>query len=285
MTDSLRSIASNTVAPLLEARNLSKQYVQRQPLSGGKVMIDALKSLDLKIRAGRTLAIIGESGSGKSTLARCLALLESPTRGEVIFEGKNLLQMSRRRLFPVRRGIQLIFQDPTSALNPGLTAFELIAEPLVIQRIGTRDERRQKAREMMERVGLSAKWAGKRPFEFSGGQRQRIAIARALALEPSLLILDEALSSLDVANQESLLKLLSALQRSCGLTYVHISHDLRLISESVDEIVVMHAGKIVEHKDAAELFANAEHPDTKALLAAQRRVESICDERRSKVLI
>ena len=281
--ESPRSIVSDATNPLLEVVNLSKQYVERRPLSGSKVIIDALKGVDLKIRRGRTLAVIGESGCGKSTLARCLALLENPTRGEIIFDGKHLLQMSRRELFPTRRRIQLIFQDPTSALNPRLTASELIVEPLAIQRIGTHDDQRQKAHEMMERVGLSAKWEGKRPLEFSGGQRQRIAIARALVLEPSLLILDEALSSLDIANQESLLALLSALQDSCGLTYLHISHDLRLISESVDEIAVMHTGRIVEHKDAAELFASAEHADTRELLAAQRPVESICAERRAKV--
>lgn len=268
---------------LLEARNLRKQFVQRRPLSGTKFTINALNGVSLKIRAGKTLAIIGESGSGKSTLARCLALLETPTQGEIIFQGQHVLSMSRRKLFPIRRRIQLIFQDPTSALNPRLTAAELIAEPLVIQGIGGKDARQRAVREMMERVGLPARSESKQPLEFSGGQRQRIAIARALVLEPSLLLLDEALSSLDMANQESILSLLAGLQRSSGLTYVHIAHDLRVVSECADEIAVMDAGQIVEHKSAAELFARSEHARTQELLAARRPIESIRAERPPKV--
>ena len=269
--------------PLLEARNLRKQFVQRRPLSGTKFTINALNGVSLKIRAGKTLAIIGESGSGKSTLARCLALLETPTQGKIIFQGQHVLSLGRRGLFPIRRRIQLIFQDPTSALNPSLTAAELIAEPLVIQGIGDKDERQRAVREMMGRVGLPARSEKKRPLEFSGGQRQRIAIARALVLEPSLLILDEALSSLDIANQESILSLLAELQRSSGLSYVHIAHDLRVVSECADEIAVMDAGEIVEHKGAAELFAHSEHARTRDLLAARRPIEAIRAERPPKV--
>jgi ABC-type glutathione transport system ATPase component len=270
--------------PLLEVRNLSKQYVHRKSLSRRKTTVEALHDVSLTIRRGATLAIVGESGSGKSTLGRCMALLEQPSGGEIIFEGRNLLQLSRRDLFPVRRRIQLIFQDPTSALDPRLSAAELIAEPLEIQRIGTAEQRCEKAREMMESVGLPASSENKQPLEFSGGQRQRIAIARALVLEPELLILDEALSSLDLATQESILALLSDLRHSCGLTYVHISHDLRSVSEFADEIAVMDAGEVVEHKAAGELFAHAEHERTQDLLSAARTVESICAERQEKVL-
>jgi len=269
--------------PLLEVRNLSKQFAQRRPLSGRKFTINALNGVNLRICAGKTLAIIGESGSGKSTMARCLALLETPTQGEIMFQGQHVLSLGRRGLFPVRRRIQLIFQDPTSALNPRLTAAELIAEPLVIQRIGNKDARQRTVREMMERVGLPATSEGKQPLEFSGGQRQRIAIARALVLEPSLLILDEALSSLDIANQESILSLLAELQRSSGLTYVHIAHDLRVVSQCADEIAVMHCGQIVEHKSAAELLARSEHARTRDLLAARRPIEAIRAERPPKV--
>ena len=269
--------------PLLEVRNLSKAYVQKRPLSSRRFAVDALNSVSLDVHRGKTLAIVGESGSGKSTLARCIALLETPTAGEIIFEGQNLLDLSRRELFSIRRRIQLIFQDPTSALNPGMTAGELIAEPLVIQRIGNPDERRRKAREMMERVGLFSEGESKLPLEFSGGQRQRIAIARSLVLEPKLLILDEALSSLDIANQESILALLAELQRSCSLAYIHVSHDLRIVSGCADEIAVMHAGKIVEHKSAAELLAGPEHSRTQALLAARRSTQAIRAERPPKV--
>ena len=271
-------------APLLEVRNLSKQFVERRPLSRTQFIVNALNGVTFTVRRSTTLAIVGESGSGKSTLARCLALLEAPGGGEIIFEGKNLLHLNRRELLPFRHRIQLIFQDPTSALNPRLTAAELIAEPLLIRRVGTKQERRQKAREIMERVGLASKWEGKLPLEFSGGQRQRIAIARALVLDPTLLILDEALSSLDIANQQSILSLLAGLQDSRGLTYLHISHDLRMVSECADEIAVMHAGRIVEQKGAAELFRTPEHACTQELLAAQRPAESIRAERRARVL-
>jgi ABC-type glutathione transport system ATPase component len=270
--------------PLLEVRNVSQQYVNRRPLSRAKTTVEALRDVSATICRGTTLAIVGESGSGKSTLARCMALLEQPAYGELFFEGRDLLKLRGRELLPIRRRIQLIFQDPTSALDPRLTAGELIAEPLEIQRIGTRERRREKAREMMESVGVAASFENKRPLEFSGGQRQRIAIARALVLEPALLILDESLSSLDLANQESMLALLTELQRSYGLTYVHISHDLRSVSEFADEIAVMHAGEIVEHKPAAELFARADHERTQDLLGALRTVESICAERHEKVL-
>jgi ABC-type glutathione transport system ATPase component len=277
------TIANDTSEPLLEARSVSKQFVDRRPLSGAKFTVNALTDINLKVRRGLTLAIVGQSGSGKSTLARCLALLEKPTSGEIIFEGSNLPKLSRRELLPVRRRIQLIFQDPTSALDPRLSAAELIAEPLGIQRIGTLEERRKRTREMMERVGLPAKFESKRPLELSGGQRQRIAIARALVLEPAVLILDEALSSLDMANQESILSLLDDLERSSALTCIHISHDLQSVAEFADEIAVMHAGRVVEHKAAADLVTNAENAHTRDLLAASRTVESICSER-AKVL-
>ncbi len=219
---------------------------------------------------------MGESGTGKSTLAKCLALLERPTAGEIWFEGRNLIGLGRGELFPVHRQIQLIFQDPTSALNPRLTAEEIIAEPLAIQRVGTKDSRRARAQELMEQVGLPARSAYKHPLEFSGGQRQRLAIARALSLEPKLLILDEALASLDLLNQQVILKLLADLRVAHSLTYVHVSHDLRMVSEFADEVAVMSQRRIVEQKPAAELFAHPEHADTQALLAAMPSLESIC---------
>jgi oligopeptide transport system ATP-binding protein len=282
--NSSKAQATDVSEPLLDVRHLSKRHVQRRPLSRAEMTVEALRDVNLTIRRRTTLAIVGESGSGKSTLARCLALLEQPAGGEIIFEGRDLLRLSRRELFPVRRHIQLIFQDPTSALDPRLSAAELIAEPLEVQRIVTKEQRHEKAREMMERVGLPVTSGNKRPMEFSGGQRQRIAIARALVLEPALLILDESLSSLDLANQESILSLLADLRHSCALAYIHISHDLRSVSEFADEIAVMHAGTIVEYKPAAALFARAEHEHTQDLLSAARALESICAERHEKVL-
>ena len=267
---------AGTREPLMRIAGLSKQYVQRRPLTRAPFTISAFEDVNLTICRGTTLAIVGESGAGKSTLAKCMALLEKPTAGEIRIERENLLELSKKALFPVRRAIQLIFQDPTSALNPRLTAEEIIAEPLAIQKISARDGRRMRAQELMEQVGLPARSACKRPLEFSGGQRQRLAIARALALEPKLLILDEALSSLDLLNQQLILKLLSDLRAAHSLTYIHISHDLRMVSEFADEVAVMSRRRIVEHKPAAELFACPEHPDTKALLAAMPSLESIC---------
>lgn len=262
--------------PLVRIHNLSKQYVQHRPLTRTKLTVHALEDVDLTVYRGTTLALVGESGAGKSTLAKCLALLEEPTAGEIWFEGQHLTGLSKKDLFPFHRQIQLIFQDPTSALNPRLTAEEIIVEPLIIQRIGTKDSRRVRTKELMEQVGLPTGSRHKRPLEFSGGQRQRLAIARALALEPKLLILDEALSSLDLLNQEMILKLLEDLQVTHSLTYLHVSHDLRLVSEFADEVAVMSERRIVEQKPAAELFARPEHSYTRALLAAMPSLESIC---------
>jgi peptide/nickel transport system ATP-binding protein len=264
---------------LVRVEHLSKQYIQRRPLTRAKFTVDALDDASLTIRRGTTLALIGESGSGKSTLARCLALLEKPSGGEIWFAGENLIGLNPRNLFPFRRRIQLIFQDPTSALNPRLSAAEIVAEPLAVQKEGTKVWRRHRALELMEQVGLPARLEHKRPLQLSGGQRQRLAIARALALEPELLILDEALSSLDLANQEAILELLATLQAAHSLTYLHISHDLRLVSQCADDVAVMNERTIVEQKSSLELFANPDHPYTQELLAAMPSLQSICMER------
>ena len=277
----MRSVGNE---PFVRIRGLSKKYVQRRPLTRTKFTIEALENVDLTIRRGTTLALVGESGAGKSTLVRCLCLIEKPTSGEIWFDGVNLLTLGRKELFPVWRQIQIIFQDPTSALNPRFTAGEIIAEPLAIQHEGTKQQRRQRALQLMEQVGLCGKDENKLPLEFSGGQRQRLAIARALALEPKLLILDEALSSLDLANQEMILRLLDDLQARHALTYVHVSHDLRMVSDLADEVAVMLEGKIVEQKRTSDLFLRAEHPYTQDLLDAARPLESLCqDIRRERI--
>jgi ABC-type glutathione transport system ATPase component len=260
---------------LVRVCGLSKEFVQRRPLTRQKFTVHALSGVNLTIRCGSTLAIVGESGAGKSTLVRCVALIEMPTSGEIWWNDVNLLALKRKALFEMRRRIQVIFQDPTSALNPGMTAQEIIEEPLAIQRLGTKVERKQRVLSLMEQVGLPPQSADKLPMEFSGGQRQRLAIARALALEPALLILDEALSNLDLANQEMILRLLCELQAEHGLTYVHVAHDLRMVIDLADEVAVMHEGKIVEQKYAAELFSAAEHPYTQELLAMAPPLESI----------
>ncbi|MFZ0214224.1 MAG: dipeptide/oligopeptide/nickel ABC transporter ATP-binding protein [Candidatus Acidiferrales bacterium] len=271
-------MTSLPINALVSISSLSKRYAQKRPFSGSKFTIDALNDVSLTIEHGATLALVGESGAGKSTLARCLSLLEPPTRGTIRFEGIDLLSLDRKALFQIRRQIQLIFQDPTSSLNPGMTAAEVIAEPLAIQREGTKTSRRRRALELMDHVGLPASSAQKLSLEFSGGQRQRLAIARALALQPKLLILDEALSNLDLATQESILQLLRELQAVHSLTYVHVSHDLRMVSELTGEVAVMHEGRIVERKPNAVLFAHPEHPYTLALLGAIDPLGMLCEE-------
>lgn len=270
---------ANRIEPLLLVSGLSKQYVQQHTFSRSEFTVNAFEDVDLTLFRGKTLALVGESGAGKSSLARCIALLERPTAGKMELEGTDLLALNRESLYPVRRRIQMIFQDPTSALNPGLSACELVMEPLEIQREGTKLERRERALQLMEQVGLDPNWARKLPPEFSGGQRQRLAIARALALRPSVLILDEVLSNLDAWKQALILKLLGDLQVSHALGYLHISHDLRLVSQFADEVAVMYQGRIVEQKKTRELFSSPEHSYTRELLSTVRSVESILLER------
>lgn len=265
--------------PIVQAWNLSRRYIQRRPLTADKHVVQAFEDVTLSIRKGTTLAIVGESGAGKSSLGRCLALLEKPDEGEIRFEDQDVANLRGKELLALRRAVQFVFQDATTALNPRFTAAEIIEEPLVIQRIGSKSARRERAFQLMRDVGLAAEWANKSSLEFSGGQRQRLAIARALALEPKLLILDEALSNLDLANQELILSLLAELQVSRALTYVHISHDLLLVARCSDEIVVMQGGRIVEQKATSDLFAHPEHWYSRELLQAMPSVDSILLER------
>jgi peptide/nickel transport system ATP-binding protein len=267
---------------LVSVRGLTKIYAQRRQFSGEKFSIDALRDVTLAIRRGTTIALVGESGAGKSTLVRCIALLERPTCGEIEFAGYNLLALCGKDLFRARRQIQLVFQDPTSSMNPGMTAAEIVAEPLSIQHEGTRDERRQRAINLIERVGLPPASADKRSLEFSGGQRQRLAIARALALQPKLLILDEAFSNLDLVTRASLLRLLRDLQSAYALTYLHVSHDLHMVADLAEEVAVMHEGRIVEHKCTAA-FQTSQHSYTRTLLDAQRPLAKSANNRAVEV--
>ena len=265
--------------PIVRVQHLRKTYVQRRPFSRTEHTVRALEDASLTISGGTTLALVGDSGSGKSTLARCLALLERPSAGEIWFDGRNLLELTSEELFAVRSQIQLIFQESASALNPRMTALEIVAEPLAIQNRGTKSQQRDRAMEWILRVGLPTDSERKRPMEFSGGQRQRLAIARALILEPKLLILDEALSGLDLANQEMIVELLAHRQAELSLTYLHISHDLRLVSQFAHEIAVMNDRRIVEQQPAAKLFANPQEAYTRDLLLAMPSLESICLDR------
>ncbi|MEX2450002.1 MAG: oligopeptide/dipeptide ABC transporter ATP-binding protein [Rhodospirillales bacterium] len=249
--------------PLIEAKNLSVHFK-----AGHNKTLRAVHDVSLGLKPGKTLALVGESGCGKTTLVRALSLLIPPTAGTVTFEGQDITRFSRRRLRPLRRRIQMVFQDPYSSLNPRMPVGALIAEPLVIHGIGTRRERRDKVASLLDAVGLQADMMNRYPHQFSGGQRQRIAIARALALEPRLIILDEPVSALDVSVQSQVLNLLQDLQEKLGLTYLFIGHNLTVIRYIADEVAVMYLGEIVEHTETRTLFADPRHPYTRALLEA-----------------
>ena len=240
---------------LLSAVHLRKSYMQGRWPSARRRQIHALGGVDLKLHAGSTLALIGASGSGKSTLARCLACLERPDSGEIWFGCTDLAALSNRQLIPFRRQIQMIFQDPGSSLNARFSALEIISEPLLALAHFSQKQRRDRALELMELVGLPRDWGKRPPHQFSAGQRRRLAIARALALEPRILILDEALTGLDLPIQSQIADLLRELQARLSLTYLYISHDLGLMSELADEVIVLHQGQIVEAAKPLDLLA------------------------------
>jgi peptide/nickel transport system ATP-binding protein len=244
---------------MMEALHLYKRYVQGRWYSRNKFPVTALDDVSLAIPPHSTLALVGESGAGKSTLGRCLSRLEEPDSGEIRFEGRNLLTLRSKEQLAVHRSIQFIFQDSGTAMNPRFSAAEVVDEPLRIQTSMGKKARRVQALATMEQVGISAQWAERSALEFSGGQRQRLAIARALVLKPRLLILDEALSSLDHAMQAQILELLLDLQAFLSLTFLFITHDLRLAARIADRIVVMRKGRIVESGNDDVAFS-APHP-------------------------
>ena len=229
-------------------------------------MVDALRSIDLDILPGSITAIVGESGSGKSTLGTCLALQEKASQGEVWFEGTEVSNCSRQQLTALRPKIQIVFQDSAGAFNPFFSAEQIVAEPLEIQHRASSSQLAARARELMEEVGVPADWANRRALEFSGGQRQRLAIARAIALNPTCLILDESLSGLDLSTQAQILNLLLDLRDSRGLTCLLISHDLTLVGQIADSVVVMHSGHAVEQGSMRQIMESPQHSQTRALL-------------------
>src|SRR5579863_925003 len=258
---------------LMNVRGLSKSYVQRAPFSRNKFLIDALADVDLEIAPGCLTALVGESGSGKSTLASCLALIEKPDCGEIWFEGNEISRWSQRKLAPLRPRIQMVFQDSAGALDPRFTAAQLIAEPLHIQHCESGQSLRARACELMVEVGLSPDSAVRSPLELSGGQRQRLAIARAIALKPSLLILDESLSGLDLSTQAQILNLVLDLKATRSLTCLLISHDLGMVGQVVDFVAVMHKGKMVEYGATQQVLGNPQHTETRKLVASVQVVE------------
>lgn len=266
-TSSEGTASGSTMEPILRVENLVKRYEKRN-LVGAPQDFLALDNVSFTLSAGATLAIVGESGSGKSTLASCIACLELPTSGNLWFEGKNLAHATENELRNIRPQIQLIFPDPASSLNPRWTILDIVAEPLVVQGKLGRSERMTRAFSLLERVGLSAEIAERPAAELSGGQRQRLAIARALTLQPKILILDEALSALDCSVQAQIANLLLELQSSLDTTLLLISHDLTMAAHLADEIAVMSHGQIVEHGTAAKILRTPASEATRQLLAA-----------------
>jgi ABC-type oligopeptide transport system ATPase subunit len=254
--------------PLVEVDRLVKTYVRGAgPLRTGE-SVTAVDDVSFAIDEGETFGLVGESGSGKTTTGRCILRLIEPTSGAIRFRGENVLQFPAQRLRRARRDMQIVFQDPFSSLNPRMRAGQIVEEPLVIHRLGARAERRERAVELFRLVGLDPATLDRRPHEFSGGQRQRIGLARALALKPSFVILDEPVSALDTTVQAQVVALLMDLQRQLNLTYLFIAHDLRLVETICARVAVMYLGKIVEMGATAAVFAAPQHPYTKALLSA-----------------
>ncbi len=253
--------------PLLKVENLVKQYpVRRSPRA--RDHFAALEGVSISIDPQTTLALVGESGSGKSTLALCIACLERPTSGNIFFEGIDVASLDQSQQRLLRPQIQLVFQDPASSLNPRWTALDIVSEPFLVQQRFTKPDRAVRALQLLDRVALPRKLAGRTAGELSGGQKQRLAIARALALEPKLIILDEALSALDCSVQAQIANLLVELQSSLGLTYLFITHDLAMAAHLADHVAVMHRGQIVESGPARKILSSPSHDATRSLLAA-----------------
>jgi peptide/nickel transport system ATP-binding protein len=262
----------SAVQPLLRVQRLRKIYVQRHPLSLRRASVTALDGVDLVAARGSFLALVGGSGSGKSTLARCIACLERPSSGSILFHGEDVARLGGSALRRIRPKIQLIFQDAATALNPRFSALELVEEPLRIQHYGSARARGERVRDTMAQVGLPPDCARRYPHQFSGGQRQRLAIARALVQEPELLVLDEALTGLDLSLQAEILNILLELRKRHALTYLYISHDLGLVKQVADEVAVMDGGRIVERAATAELFRCPQQAVTRALIAAIQEI-------------
>jgi len=254
---------------ILKVNHLTKYYPIRGGVLGGVTgTVKAVDDISFTVKKGETFSIVGESGCGKSTTGMCLSMLDKPSSGEIYLNNKNIFDSSKSEIKDYRRKVQIIFQDPYSSLNPKHTIRKILSEPLVINKFGTKSQIEKRVTDLLELVGLSARHLERYPHEFSGGQRQRIGIARALMLNPELVICDEPVSALDVSIQSQLLNLLQDLQNELNLTYIFISHDLSVVEHISDRVAVMYLGKIVEVGTRKEIFENPKHPYTKALLSS-----------------
>ena len=254
-------------------------------LQRGSEQVHAVDGVSLEIRRGETLGLVGETGCGKSTLARCASRLHDLDSGTITFDGRDISRLGRRQLRPVRRHIQMIFQDPYGSLNPRRRVGSIIADPLRIHRVGRRDNRKRVVQEIMELVGLNPEHYNRYPAEFSGGQRQRIGVARALILKPDLIICDEPVSALDVSIQAQILNLLADLQDELRLTYLFIAHDLSVVRHISDRVAVMYLGRIVEIGETEQLFTRPRHPYTAALLAAAEEPDPDLVRNKARIIL
>ena len=254
---------------LLETKDLSKYFTAKKGLLNLRPsVVKAVDHVSLSVKRGETLGLVGESGCGKSTLGRTILRLIPATEGQVLYNGEDILTYDKKKMWEMRRKLQIIFQDPYSSLNPRMTVYDLISAPLEVYRIGTKEERREMVEEILQEVGLDKQYLNRFPHEFSGGQRQRIGIARALILNPEFVVCDEAVSALDVSVRAQVLNLMRNMQQKKNLTYLFISHDLSVVRHISDRIAVMYLGSVAEVAEKAQLYSNPMHPYTKALLSA-----------------
>jgi oligopeptide transport system ATP-binding protein len=260
-----------TATPLLEVRDITKHFTVSRGIGNETAVVHAVEGVSLAIAPGETLGLVGESGCGKSTVGRMIMRLTEPTSGQVMLDGEDITHASHGAMRPRRRRMQMIFQDPYASLNPRMRAGAIVAEPLLVHGIDNVRSRREKTAELFARVGLRPDQLKNFPWQFSGGQRQRLAIARALALDPALIVADEPVSALDVSIQAQVINLMADIQRERGLSYLFISHDLGIVQHISDRVIVMYLGRVVETGTTANLFAAPRHPYTRALLAAVPR--------------
>jgi oligopeptide transport system ATP-binding protein len=278
---------ADTGETLLDVKNLVMHF----PLTQGIIIqrkvgaVQAVDDISFSVRRGETLGLVGESGCGKSTTGRAILQLYKPTSGNVVFNGRDLTKLDSGEMRKMRRYLQMIFQDPYASLNPRMTVGSIIAEPMQIHNLVSRDQRTRRVQELLETVGLNPYFANRYPHEFSGGQRQRIGVARALAASPDFIVCDEPVSALDVSIQAQIVNLLEDLQEQFNLTYLFIAHDLSVVKHISDRIAVMYLGKIVELAERDSLYADPLHPYTKALLSAVPIPDPIIEKRRERIIL